>query len=86
MNDSGTLGKDSESMSLFGLGGELQPLAVEFRPTRKFAMSVSLCSLQGAAMEGTYNHDDLDRPIDMSGMNVSFDLLANAQVGFKLYF
>ena len=22
----------------------------------------------------------------MSGMNVSFDLLANAQVGFKLYF
>ena len=86
VNDSGTLGKDSESMSLFGLGGELQPLAVEFRPTRKFAMSVSLCSLQGAAMEGTYNHDDLDRPIDMSGMNVSFDLLANAQVGFKLYF
>ena len=86
VNDSGTLGKDSESMSLFGLGGELQPLAVEFRPTKKFAMSVSLCSLQGAAMEGTYNHDDLDRPIDMSGMNVSFDLLANAQVGFKLYF
>jgi hypothetical protein len=36
--------------------------------------------------EGTYNHDDLDHPIDMSGMNVSFDLLANAQVGFKLYF
>ena len=86
VNDSGTLGKDSESMSLFGLGGELQPLAVEFRPTKKFAMSVSLCSLQGAAMEGTYNHDYLDRPIDMSGMNVSFDLLANAQVGFKLYF
>ena len=86
VNDSGTLGKDSESMSLFGLGGELQPLAVEFRPTKKFAMSVSLCSLQGAAMEGTYNHDDLDRPIDMSGMNVTFDLLANAQVGFKLYF
>ena len=86
VNDSGTLGKDSESMSLFGLGGELQPLAVEFRPTKKFAMSVSLCSLQGAAMEGIYNRDDLDRPIDMSGMNVSFDLLANAQVGFKLYF
>ena len=86
VNDSGTLGKDSESMSLFGLGGELQPLAVEFRPTKKFAMSVSLCSLQGAAMEGTYNHDDLNRPIDMSGMNVTFDLLANAQVGFKLYF
>ena len=86
VNDSGTLGKDSESMSLFGLGGELQPLAVEFRPTKKFAMSVSLCSLQGAAMEGTYNHDDLHRPINMSGMNVTFDLLANAQVGFKLYF
>lgn len=82
---SGTLVKDWESMSMFGLGGELQPLAVEFRPTKRFAMSVSLCSLQGAAMEGTYDYEH-GHNIDMSGMNVTFDLLANAQVGFKLYF
>lgn len=82
---SGTLGKDWESMSMFGLGGELQPLAVEFRPTKRFAMSVSLCSLQGAAMEGTYDYEH-GHNIEMSGMNVTFDLLANAQVGFKLYF
>ena len=82
---SGTLGKDSESMSMFGLGGELQPLAVEFRPTKRFAMSVSLCSLQAAAMDGTYDFEH-GHNIDMSAMNVTFDLLANAQVGFKLYF
>lgn len=41
-------------MKLYGLGGELQPLAVEFRPTKKFAMSVSPCFLQGVAMEGKY--------------------------------
>ncbi len=86
VTDTGTLGKDSESFSLFGLGGELQPLAVEFRPTRRFAMSVSLCSLQGTVTEGVYNQDDIDHSVDMSGMNVSLDLLSNAQVGFKLYF
>lgn len=88
VTDTGTLGKDLESISLFGLGGELQPLAVEFRPTKRFAMSVSLCSLQGAAMEGSYSHNDIniDKPIDMSGMSLTFDLITNAQVGFKLYF
>ena len=49
---SGTLGRDWESMTMYGLGAELQPLAVEFRPTKKFAMSGSLCSRQGVAMEG----------------------------------
>ena len=88
ITDTGSLGKDLESISLFGLGGELQPLAVEFRPTKRFAISVSLCSLQGAAMEGSYSHNDIniDKPIDMSGMSLTFDLITNAQVGFKLYF
>lgn len=82
---SGTLGKDWESMTLYGLGAELQPLAVEFRPTKKFAMSVSLCSLQAVAMEGKYDFAG-GNDINMSGMGVTFDLIANAQVGFKLYF
>ena len=82
---SGTLGKDWESMTMYGLGAELQPLAVEFRPAKKFAMSVSLCSLQGVAMEGQYDFEG-GNDINMSGMSLAFDLIANAQVGFKLYF
>ena len=74
-----------ESIKLYGLGAELQPLAVEFRPTKKFAMSVSLCSLQGVSMEGRLDVED-SSGVDMSGMGVSFDFIANAQVGFKLYF
>ena len=82
---SGTLGRDWELMTMYGLGAELQPLAVEFRPTKKFAMSVSLCSLQGVAMEGKYDFAG-GNGINMSGMGVRFDLISNAQVGFKLYF
>ena len=82
---SGTLGRDWESMTMYGLGAELQPLAVEFRPTKKFAMSVSLCSLQCVAMEGKYDFAG-GNGINMSGMGVRFDLISNAQVGFKLYF
>lgn len=82
---SGTLGRDWESMTMYGLGAELQPLAVELRPTKKFAMSVSLCSLQGVAMEGKYDFEGGNN-INMSGMGLTFDLIANAQVGFKLYF
>ena len=39
-------------------------------------------------MEGSYSHNDIniDKPIDMSGMSLTFDLITNAQVGFKLYF
>ena len=59
--------------------------AVEFRPTKKFAMSVSLCSLQGVSMEGRLDVEG-SSGVDMSGMGVSFDFIANAQVGFKLYF
>ena len=55
--------------------------AVEFRPT----MSVSLCSLQGVSMEGRLDVEG-SSGVDMSGMGVSFDFIANAQVGFKLYF
>ena len=74
-----------ESIKLYGLGAELQPLAVEFRPTNKFAMSVSLCSLQGVSMEGRLDVE-AGSGVDMSGMGVSFDFIANAQVCFKLYF
>lgn len=35
-----------DNFTMCGLATELQPLAVEFRPTKRFAMSVSLCSLQ----------------------------------------
>ena len=85
VTSSGTLGRDWESMTMYGLGAELQPLAVEFRPTKKFAMSVSLCSLHGVAMEGKYDFEG-GNDINMSGMSLTFDLIANAQIGFKLYF
>ena len=51
---------------MYGLEAELQPLAVEFRPTKKFAMSVSLCSLQGVAMDGKYDFEGGNN-INMSG-------------------
>lgn len=79
----GTTGKDeytNESFTMCGLATELQPLAVEFRPTKKFAMSVSLCSLQYVFLTGDIEQVKVDTGA------FSFDLLANAQVGFKLYF
>lgn len=71
-----------DNLSMYGFVAELQPIAVEFRPTERFAMSVSLCSLQFATMSGEFLFDMLK----LKGNNLSFNLLANAQVGFKLYF
>ena len=85
ITNNGKSASNPQSMKLYGLGAELQPLAVEFRPTRKFAMTVSLCSLQGVATEGKLDIKGTSG-VDMSGMGVSFDFIANAQVGFKLYF
>lgn len=85
ITNNGKSADNPESIKLYGLGAELQLLAVEFRPTNKFAMSVSLCSLQGVSMEGRLDVEG-SSGVDMSGMGVSFDFIANAQVGFKLYF
>ena len=82
---SGILSKDWESISLTGLGAELQPLAVEFRPTEKFAMSVSIFSIQGVAMQGKFDFTG-GNDFNISGMGLAIDCLMNPQIGFKLYF
>lgn len=87
----GTTGKDEytdESFTMCGLATELQPLAVEFRPTEKFAMSVSLCSLQYAFLADSNSEEILNQQITtkIKSNAFNFDLLANAQIGFKLYF
>lgn len=70
-----------DSTFIPGAGAEIQPLAVEFRPSDRFAMSVSLCSLQGLAINGKYNDN-----VDISAKGYSLDLIADAQIGFRLYF
>lgn len=87
----GTTGKSEytdESFTMCGLATELQPLAVEFRPTERFAMSVSLCSLQYAYLADSDSKTVLGNEITtkVSGSAFNFNLLANAQIGFKLYF
>lgn len=87
----GTTGKSEytdESFTMCGLATELQPLAVEFRPTERFAMSVSLCSLQYAYLADSDSKTVLHQEITtkVSGSAFNFNLLANAQIGFKLYF
>ena len=87
----GTTGKSEytdESFTMCGLATELQPLAVEFRPTERFAMSVSLCSLQYAYLAESDSKTVLNQEITtkVSGSAFNFNLLANAQIGFKLYF
>lgn len=87
----GTTGKSEysdESFTMCGLATELQPLAVEFRPTERFAMSVSLCSLQYAFLSNTDSETVFNKEITtkVSGSSFNFNLLANAQIGFKLYF
>lgn len=72
-------------LTLHGLVAEVQPLAVEFRPAKRFAMTVSLASLQFVYLSGKLDAgEQLSTTVDTSG--VAFSLLANAQVGFKLYF
>ncbi len=87
----GTTGKDEytdESFTMCGLATELQPLAVEFRPTEKFAMSVSLCSLQYVFLAHSESDEIFNQQITtkVKSNAFNFDLLANAQIGFKLYF
>ena len=85
LTGSGILSKDWELISLTGLGAELQPLAVEFRPTEKFAMSVSIFSIQGVAMQGKFDFTG-GNDFNISGMGLALDCLMNPQIGFKRYF
>ena len=77
-----------DNFTMHGLATELQPLAVEFRPTKRFAMSVSLCSLQYTFLSGSNSEKLFNTEITTKiNSNVfNFSLLANAQIGFKLYF
>ena len=77
-----------DNFTMHGLATELQPLAVEFRPTKRFAMSVSLCSLQYTFLSGSNSEKLFNTEITTKINNnvFNFSLLANAQIGFKLYF
>lgn len=76
---------DDDNFTMSGFVAELQPFAVEFRPTQRFAMSVSLCSLQYLYLAGNVDIiQNTSVKIDQNAL--AFNLLANAQVGFKLYF
>ncbi len=78
----------NENFTMCGLATELQPLAVEFRPTQQFAMTVSLCSLQYVFLTDANSSEILNTQITtkVSSNAFNFSLLANAQIGFKLYF
>lgn len=78
----------NENFTMCGLATELQPLAVEFRPTQQFAMTVSLCSLQYVFLTDANSSEILNTQITtkVSSNTFNFSLLANAQIGFKLYF
>ena len=67
-------------LSLEGWLAEIQPVALEFRPVKRFSMNVSLCSIQGAALKGGMTGKKL------SILGMTFDLIANAQVGLKFWF
>ena len=77
-----------DNFTMCGFATELQPFAVEFRPTKRFAMSVSLCSLQYALLTGSNSEEIFNTKITtkVNTNTFNFDMLANAQVGFKLYF
>lgn len=75
---------DNSYLAANGLVAEFQPLAVEFRPTERFAMTVSLSSLQYVFL--TTDTELLGTPASMDVSALSFSLLKNAQVGFKFYF
>ena len=70
--------REDISMPGFGLGLSLG--SFEFRPTQKFALSVSLLSLQYTLM--TY-HDN-NETLNMSGVNFRFG--TTPSVGLKYYF
>jgi hypothetical protein len=81
---------DMSDFTMCGFVGELQAFAVEFRPTEHFAMSVSLCSLQYGYLSGKDRVEgeyvDVSSSTKYSSSSFAFDLLANAQIGFKYYF
>lgn len=88
LGTTGTNDYTNENFTMCGLATELQPLAVEFRPTQKFAMTVSLCSLQYVFLTDSNSSEILNTQITtkVSSNAFNFSLLANAQIGFKLYF
>lgn len=77
-----------DDFTMCGFATEFQPLAVEFRPSKRVALSVSLCSLQYVYLSGTERETVFNQEVTTKVMSgaFNFDLLANAQVGFKLYF
>lgn len=81
---------DDDNLTMNGFVAEFQPFALEFRPTSRMAMTVSLCSLQYAYLAGSYSANsgfvDAGMTTKYRTSSVGFDLLANAQVGFKYYF
>lgn len=81
---------NDSNLTMCGFVGEFQPFAVEFRPTKRFAMTVSLCSLQYSYLAGkeSSSTDILNSSISTkyNTSTITFDLMTNAQVGFKLYF
>ena len=88
LGTTGTNDYTNEKFTMCGLATELQPLAVEFRPTQQFAMTVSLCSLQYVFLTDSNSSEILNTQITtkVSSNTFNFSLLANAQIGFKLYF
>lgn len=88
LGTTGTNDYTNENFTMCGLATELQPLAVEFRPTQQFAMTVSLCSLQYVFLTDANSSEILNTQITtkVSSNVFNFSLLANAQIGFKLYF
>jgi opacity protein-like surface antigen len=88
LGTTGTNDYTNENFTMCGLATELQPLAVEFRPTQQFAMTVSLCSLQYVFLTDANSSEILNTQITtkVSSNTFNFSLLANAQIGFKLYF
>lgn len=78
------------NLTMCGFSAGIQPLAVEFRPIDRFAMGVSLCSLQFNYLAGktklSGEYIDAASKTRYNSNTLSFDLLANAQVTFKYYF
>lgn len=70
----------SDGVSMPGFGVGLSLGSFEFRPTQKFALSVSLLSFEYVVM--TYRYEDFK--FNMSGVN--FRLGTTPSVGIKYYF
>lgn len=78
-------GEDTYTVTTLGAIAELQPFSVEFRPSSRFAMHISLGSLQYTYLTNDEEQADfLNTKYHIH--NVNFSLLSNAEVGFKFYF